>query len=254
MKIKNFIIIALVIISGFSFYQYFALNDRQKKLAAELKHINASFNKEKAQIEQEHQADIARLDGALSSLPGPPTADTVAASLLKARNAELVNWIAEKLISDSQYVDKLRGPKGDTPKPPSAENIAAQLLSDGAYSVSTAVANLLMDNPKFQEQVRGKTGPAGKSTSAEAAANYIITYYGKALFDSLEQEFWKQRKSFILQDPGLIADSAEAVYLTYGKSLQGRKGQDAQTPSIEEIARQLSSDYEFAQLVADFIE
>lgn len=254
MKIINFIIIVLIVISSLGVYQYIALNDRHNKLAAELKYIKSSFEKEKAQIEQAHKADIARIEGTFSSLPGLPTADEVAASLLKIRNAELVTWIAEKLSSDRNYVDKIRGPKGDTPQPPSAASIAAELSTNGTHSVSAAVAKLLMEDSKFQEQVRGETGPAGKSPSAQAAAEYIVTYYGKALFDSLEQEFWRQRKSFIVQDPGLIADTAEAVYLTYGKSLQGRKGQDAQTPSVDEIVRQLSEDYEFAQLVADFIE
>lgn len=208
MKVTNAIIIALVIAHVISFNKYSVLSASHQNLAADLDHASSSLEAENAQARQSQEQDTTRTDKSSESPPGQPTADEVAASLMRTHKTELVSSIAEELCNNDKYVEKLRGPAGLSP---SSKEIARNLMG-------------------------------------------LIEKSDKALFSTLQQEFWKKHKSSILADPGLIANTAEAVYRTYGKSLQGPKGQDARTPSLEEIARLLSSSFEFAQLVADFKE
>ncbi len=208
MKVTNVIIIALVIAHVISFNKYSVLSASNQKLAADLDHASSSLEAESTQVRQSQEQDSTNTDDSSESPPDRPTAEEVAASLMRTHKAELVSSIAEELCNNDKYVEKLRGPAGLSP---SSKEIAWNLMG-------------------------------------------LIERSDKAIFSTLQQEFWKKHKSSILVDPGLIANTAEAVYRTYGKSLQGKKGQDAKTPSPEEIARQLSSNFEFAQLVADFKE
>lgn len=208
MKVTNAIIIALVLAHLISFNKNSALSDSHRKPVTKLDNAYSSFEVENAQVKQSQEEDNARTEESSDSPPAPPTADEVAASLMRTQKSELVASIAEELCNNDKYVEKLRGPAGLSPSP---KEIARNLM------------NLIDDEDK-------------------------------ALLSTLQQEFWKKHKSSILADPGLIANTAEAVYRTYGKSLQGQKGQDARMPSLEEIARLLSSNFEFAQLVADFKE
>ncbi len=208
MKLTNVIVIALVIAHFFSFNKYSLLSTSYQKLAADLDHASSTLEAENTQAKQSQEQGTSSTDESSESPPDIPSADEVAASLMRTHKAELVSSIAEELCNNDKYVEKLRGPAGLSPS-------------------SKDIARNLMD---------------------------LIEKTDKALFSTLQQEFWKKHKSSILAEPGLIANTAEAVYRTYGKSLQGKKGKDARMPSPEEIAKQLSTNLEFAQLVADFKE
>ena len=263
MKITKVIISILVITQGITFYLCFSLNNSHQKLAAELDRVNSSLNnshqklaaefdrvnssfkEEKAQLTQTHEKNIARIDESIRYLSKPPTVEEVAVSLMKTLSAELVALLAEKLSNSEVYVEKLRGEPGN-PRP---EEIAQYLMTSKSAELVALLAEELSNSEVYVEKLRGKPGnPPG----TEKIAQYMITSERNVLFPAIEREFWKQRKTFILENPRLIADIAEAVYQTYGNSLKGQKGQDAQKPSPEEIARVLSNDYGFAQLVADF--
>jgi len=140
------------------------------------------------------------------------------------------------------------------PDPLTAEEVAASLMKTHKAELVSLIAEELCNNDKYVEKLRGPAGSSPSSIDIVRNLMDLIEKKDKALFSTLQQEFWKKHKSSILADPGLIANTAEAVYQTYGKSLQGKKGKDARMPSPEEIASQLSTNLEFAQLVADFKE
>jgi len=200
-------------------------------IALAIAHV-ISFNKYSV-LSASHQKLAADLDHASSSLE---------AENAKARRSQEQGTTRTKDSSESP------------PGPLTAEEVADSLMRTHKAELVSSIAEELCNNDKYVEKLRG---PAGLSPSSKEIAQNLmdlIEKTDKALFSTLQQEFWKKHKSSILADPGLIANTAEAVYRTYGKSLQGKKGQDARMPSPEEIARQLSSNLEFAQLVADFKE
>ena len=200
-------------------------------IALAIAHI-ISFNKYSI-LSAGHQKLVADLNLASSS---------IGAENVKAKQSQ------EQGISSTNNSSK------SPPSPLTAEEVAASLMKTHKAELVSSIAEELCNNDKYVEKLRG---PEGRSPSSkEIAFNLmgLIERSDKALLSTLQQEFWKKHKSSILADPGLIANTAEAVYQTYGKSLQGKKGKDARMPPPEEIAIQLSTNLEFAQLVADFKE
>ena len=156
--------------------------------------------------------------------------------------------------SQEQSTTRTNNSSESPPSPLTAEEVAASLMKTHKAELVSSIAEELCNNDKYVEKLRGLAGLSPSSKDISRNLMDLIEKTDKALFSTLQQEFWKKHKSSILADPGLIANTAETVYRTYGKSLQGKKGKDARMPSPEEIAKQLSTNLEFAQLVADFKE
>jgi len=156
-------------------------------------------------IEDRFASEVDRLDRTIQAFKKPATAEDIAAALIKTSDKKIVGLLADQILADEVYVEKLRGKPGEAPE-------------------------------------------------TEEIYQYIMLVKGEEFFSLLEEEFWKKRKAIISENPGLVADVAEAVYRTYGKSLKGRNGKDAQMPQVADIVGVLSKDLEFAQLVAEFKE
>jgi hypothetical protein len=133
---------------------------------------------------------------------------------------------------------------GRIPKP---QEVAAALTAGDPPPIFAAVADRLSNNSRFRESVRVAQGSQGASPDVRLVAAAFANCCSKQIAEAL----WRELREEIPQNEGLIASVAQSVHLTYGKDLKGRDGQDGKSPSVIEIAQQLGTDLDFAQLVAD---
>ena len=129
---------------------------------------------------------------------------------------------------------------------PSAAEIASTLTSGNA-PVYNAIADRLKADAAFKKVVKGDRGPAGPPPKVEEVAGFLTNCCVGGLVELL----WQRGRSEVFKNEALIAAVAQKVHDTYGKSMKGVNGRDGASPAPQDVAKALSTDIGFAQLVAD---
>lgn len=122
--------------------------------------------------------------------------------------------------------------------------IAAAVLDAAKEELVTRIASRLATTREHVEALRGAQGEM--ADPGQVAIQLMFAGFASVTSRSL----WQQNRDEILQSPELIAGVAGAVHDKFGVQLKGAAGQSA---DADAIARVLSRDVPFAQLVGELL-